>query len=240
MWVVDSNRLAFNRAEQYHQFHDGIGAPPVWRVLEGSGLPARLPSPFPPVPSILPRIRPQARPSSPAAHARDRTRSPAPPAAPGPCARRQGLPLGLHPGPEGRHGRRRQDRPHRLPRVRLVLRGHRAAVRQAPPGSEHSMPAANTSDLRGARGRQHGAPPAAAERRLRRRTNPHPGFACSFGLPVSIRSCRCCDSRARALSRTGSRGQCGGRRQSARGAGSAGGSPSRNRASVHVMRQHKC
>ena len=25
MWVLDSNQLGFNRAEQYHQFHNGLG-----------------------------------------------------------------------------------------------------------------------------------------------------------------------------------------------------------------------
>lgn len=25
VWVLDSDKLAFNRAEQYHQFHNGIG-----------------------------------------------------------------------------------------------------------------------------------------------------------------------------------------------------------------------
>ena len=29
VWVVDSNTLPFNRAEQYHQFHNGIGEPEV-------------------------------------------------------------------------------------------------------------------------------------------------------------------------------------------------------------------
>lgn len=27
VWVLDSNQLGFNRAEQYHQFHNGLGTP---------------------------------------------------------------------------------------------------------------------------------------------------------------------------------------------------------------------
>ena len=25
VWILDSNQLGFNRAEQYHQFHNGLG-----------------------------------------------------------------------------------------------------------------------------------------------------------------------------------------------------------------------
>ena len=39
VWVVDSTVLPFNRAEVYHQFHNGLGASPPCVLANAAGDP---------------------------------------------------------------------------------------------------------------------------------------------------------------------------------------------------------